>query len=136
MRPPVVTSVRAPACACVPDAAPATTAVAANRAASVLRMCRVSYGVMRVALGRRTGEQRSLALADADAQGGQAVAAAAPAQLVQEGHDKPSTAHPERMADRDRPAVHVDALRVEAQLADDCQALGRERLVELDEVEL
>ena len=43
---------------------------------------------------------------------------------------------PERVAERDRAAVDVDALRVEAELADDGDGLRRERLVELDEVDV
>src|SRR4051794_7127136 len=39
------------------------------------------------------------------------------------------------MAERDRTAVHVDPLLVEAELADHGETLRRERLVELDEVD-
>ena len=81
-------------------------------------------------------EQRGLALPDADAEGREPVAAAAAAQLVQERDDEARAAHPERMAERDRAAVDVHALRVEAELADHREALRRERLVQLDEVEV
>src|SRR5262249_22210676 len=81
-------------------------------------------------------EQRRLALADTDAQRGQPVPAAAPAQLVEHRHAEARPAHAQRMAQREGAAVQVHPLRVETQLADDGQALRRERLVQLDEVEL
>src|SRR5262245_18306239 len=40
------------------------------------------------------------------------------------------------MADGDRAAIHVHALWVEAELADDDEALRRESFVELDEVDV
>src|SRR4051794_34231478 len=40
------------------------------------------------------------------------------------------------MAERDRAAVDVHALRVEPELADDHEALRRERLVQLDEIDV
>src|SRR5262249_59961618 len=45
-------------------------------------------------------------------------------------------AHPEWVADRDRTAVDVDAVGVESELADDDEALRREGLVQLDEVDI
>ena len=81
-------------------------------------------------------EQRRLALADPDAQRREAVAAAAPAQLVHQRHHQPRAAHPQRMAERDRSAVDVDALGVDSQLAHDGHALRRERLVQLDQVDV
>src|SRR5439155_24456972 len=71
-----------------------------------------------------------------DAQRGQSVAATTTAQLVEECHDETGAAHAERMADRDRTAVHVHELRVEAELADDHEALRGECLVQLDEVDV
>src|SRR5204863_1954780 len=73
---------------------------------------------------------------DADAERCEAVPSAAAAELVQQGHYEARPAHPERMAERDRAAVDVDALGVEAELADHDQALRCERLVELDEIEV
>ena len=81
-------------------------------------------------------EQRSDALADTDAERREAVAAVAPTQLVEQRDDEARAAHPERMPERDRAAVHVDLLLVEAELPHDREALRRERLVELDEVEI
>ena len=43
---------------------------------------------------------------------------------------------PERVPERDRAAVDVDPGRVEAELVDADERLRRERLVELDEVEV
>src|SRR6266545_2724136 len=81
-------------------------------------------------------EERSLALADADTERCDPIAAAAAAQLVQQRDDEAGAAHPERMADRDRAAVHVHLLLVEAEVADHRKRLRRERLVELDEIDL
>src|SRR4029079_15203725 len=91
---------------------------------------------LRVGLAGRPLEQRGHALADADAQRREAVAAVAAAELVQERHDEARAAHSERMAERDRAAVDIDPLRVEAQLTDDREALRRERLVQLDEIDI
>src|SRR5436853_2198936 len=81
-------------------------------------------------------EQSRLALADADAERREAVAAAAAAEFVQEGDDESRAAHPERMAERNRAPVDVHLRRIEAELADHGEALRRERLVQLDEVEI
>ena len=56
-------------------------------------------------------------------------------QLVEERRDDPGAARPDRVAERDRAAVHVDLVPVEAELAAVGEGLGRERLVDLDEVE-
>ena len=93
-------------------------------------------GRMRRVRGESACEERGLALADADAQRREPVTAAPPAQLVEERHDEPRAAHAERVAERDRAAVHVHALRVEPELADHREALRRERLVQLDEIDL
>src|SRR5689334_7449889 len=68
-------------------------------------------------------EECRLALADADAEGSDPVAAAAPTQLVDERDDEAGAAHPERVADGDGAAVDVDALVVEAELAHHDKAL-------------
>src|SRR5439155_777787 len=67
-------------------------------------------------------EERRLPLPHPDAERGETVGAAPPAELVQKRDDEACPAHPERMAERDRPAVHVHALLVEAELADDADA--------------
>ncbi len=81
-------------------------------------------------------DDRGDPLADADAHRGEAVAAAGPAQLVGEHRDEPAAAHPERMAERDRPTVHVHLGGIEPELVDAHERLARERLVELDEIEV
>jgi hypothetical protein len=68
-------------------------------------------------------EERCLALTDADAHRREAIAAAAAAKLVQEGHDETRAAHPERVAESDCATVDVHPLGIEAQLADDDQTL-------------
>src|SRR5438874_4537898 len=84
----------------------------------------------------RSLEKSRLALADADTKRREAVTPSAPTQLVQQRHDEPRAAHPERMAEGDSATVHVHLLRVQAQLVDDDEALRRESLVQLDEIEL
>src|SRR5579862_9612900 len=73
------------------------------------------------------------ALADADAECGEAEAAAAGVQLVREPGEDPPARRAQRMADRDRAAANVDQLGVELRpRANAGQRLRRERLVELD----
>jgi hypothetical protein len=55
---------------------------------------------------------------------------------VKQRDDEPRAAHPERVADRDRTAVDVDALLVDPELAHDRERLRGEGLVELDEVDV
>ena len=75
-------------------------------------------------------------LADADAQGHQRVAPAGPLQLPRRGEREACAGRAERMADRDRPAVGIDAavVRVEAELPETAEHLCGERLVDLDDV--
>src|SRR6185295_18441204 len=83
---------------------------------------------------RRSGaalEQRRLALAHADAERREPVSAVPAAQFVQERDNETGAAHSERVSHCDRAAVHVHLLVVEAELAEDDEALGRERLVQL-----
>src|SRR5689334_15537996 len=58
----------------------------------------------------------------------------ATAELVQERHDDARSRAPDRVAERDRAAVHVEALLRDAELAVAREHLRREGLVELDEV--
>ena len=53
---------------------------------------------------------------------------------MQERDDEPRAAHPERVAERDRAAVHVHLLGVESELVDADEGLRGEGLVELDEI--
>src|SRR2546422_11559086 len=81
-------------------------------------------------------EQRGLSLAHSHTERRQPVPPAAAAELVQQGHDEPRAGHAQGMAERDRAAIHVHLLRIQAQLADDDEALRSEGLVQLDEVEV
>src|SRR6476469_11071919 len=74
------------------------------------------------------------ALPAADAGGAQAVPSAAPAERVQQVRGDPRAARAERMAQRDGAAVHIGALAVEHELPLDHQVLGREGLVDLDQI--
>src|SRR5439155_9372624 len=84
----------------------------------------------------RSFEESGLPLADADTKCRHPVAPATAAKLVQQGDDEARAAHPERMAERDRAAVHVHLLRIQTELADDDEALRGKRLVQLDQVEV
>src|SRR5207248_7348784 len=75
-------------------------------------------------------------LSDADAQRGDPIPPAPRAKRVHEVDQDPRPAHPQGMPDGDGAAVHVDALRVDAQFADHRERLRREGLVQLHEVEV
>src|SRR4029077_9443576 len=81
-------------------------------------------------------EQRGLALAYSDTECRQPISAAATAKLAQQDHAEASAGHAERMTERDRAAIHVHLLRIQAQLADHDEALRGKRLIQLDEAEL
>src|SRR5581483_12432168 len=81
-------------------------------------------------------DDRRDAHADADALRRQAVALAAAAQFVRDRRDEPRAGRAERVADGDRAAVDVDAVERDAELLARGQDLRRERLVELDAVDL
>jgi len=57
-------------------------------------------------------------------------------ELVDERRQEPAAGRAERVPERDRTALGVDLLRVEAKLARDHERLGRERLVELKQVDV
>ena len=76
------------------------------------------------------------ALTAADAGGRHAVLLAAPPQLEQQRQQQARAAGAERMAERDRAAVDVDLVAIEAQLLLAREILRRERLVDLDQVEI
>src|SRR5262249_53627771 len=73
--------------------------------------------------------------AAAEAQRREAIPTTSPVELVEERGDDPGAAGPDRVAERDRPAVDVRLVPVEAELPAIGQRLGGERLVDLDEVE-
>ena len=79
---------------------------------------------------------QGVALAAAAAQGGRTDAAAATLELEREVQHDPGAGHADRVAERDRAAVDVDLVRVEAELAGRLDADRGERLVELDQVEV
>src|SRR4051812_15588275 len=76
------------------------------------------------------------ALADPDAQGGEAAASLLPRHPAQQRHRQPGAAAAERMPEGDRPAVGVDGVDVEAEPVDAGKYLRCERLVDLDGVEI
>src|SRR6185436_19578463 len=91
----------------------------------------------------RAGESRGghlddqrVALVATAAQAGRAEAAAAALQLERQGQDQPGAGHAERVAEGDRPAVDVDDVAGDAELAHRLDADLGERLVDLDEVEV
>ena len=84
----------------------------------------------------RRFEDRRQALADADAHGGDAVLAAAAAQLADQGAGEAGAGAAERVAEGDRAAVDVEPLLLDAELAGAGEDLGGEGLVELDQVDL
>src|SRR3954454_21717649 len=88
--------------------------------------------VRRALAGRRVLDHRGKALADADAERRDSVAPAAAAQLVHQRRHQAGAGAAERMAERDRTAVHVELLLVDPQLLDAGEDLGGERLVQLD----
>src|SRR4051794_35592402 len=76
------------------------------------------------------------ALADADAEGGDPVLAAAAAQLAAEGAGEAGAGAAERVAEGDRAAVDVEPLFVDPELTGAGEDLGGERLVDLDQVDV
>ncbi|CDN41361.1 hypothetical protein BN871_AF_00170 [Paenibacillus sp. P22] len=74
--------------------------------------------------------------AAADAHRHDAVAAASAAQLVDQRDADLGAGAAERMAQRDRAAVDIDLLLVDAELPDDMEALGGERFIDFIEIDL
>src|SRR6478752_5400371 len=72
----------------------------------------------------------------ADAHGFQPDRAVGAAQTVDQGAGDPGPAHPEGVPEGDGPAVHVQLVDVDAQVAVAGADLGGERLVDLDEIEV
>ena len=81
-------------------------------------------------------EQSRRAHAAADAHRHEPSAAAALAELVHELRRELRAGRAERMTERDRAAVDVHLLFVEPEIAHDGHDLRRERLVELDQVDV
>src|SRR5260370_15475030 len=81
-------------------------------------------------------DNRGNALPNADTHGCQAVAPAAPLQLVQEGHHKPCAAAAERVTQRDSPAVDVEFLLVNLKFAHTLQNLHGKGFVQFDQIHI
>src|SRR3954451_1539887 len=109
-----------------------------SRAVSRISLCSSvsSKSIMwALILSGRVLDDAGEALADPDAEHGQAVAAAAAAQLVRERAEQAGARAAERVGDRDRAAVDVQLVVVQAELAHRGEHLRGECLVQLDEVE-
>src|SRR5215211_5991751 len=76
------------------------------------------------------------ALAAGDAEGGQAAPGLLALELMDHGADDAGAGHADGVAEGDGAAVDVGPVPVELQLAVTGQDLGRERLVDLDHVDL
>src|SRR6185436_14466299 len=76
------------------------------------------------------------ALADADAHGREAVAAAAPFHFVQQRRHHPGAAAAERVSKGDGAAVDVQFIQIDAELARAGEHLGSKGLVELHQIDL
>src|SRR5206468_8486504 len=72
----------------------------------------------------------------ADAHRDEPVARLAATELVQHRPDQARAAHPVGVTDRDRAAVRIQSLRIDPQAVAAVDRLRRERLVELDEVDV
>src|SRR6266481_7505093 len=81
-------------------------------------------------------KQAGAALAAADAHRHHAPLGLAPAALLQDVAGEPRAGHPEGMADRDRAAVDVIFVGVDAELVTGVKALAGERLVELPNIDI
>src|SRR6478735_6799959 len=79
-------------------------------------------------------DEGGVALASTTAEGGGTEATTAAAQLVDDRADDPRARHADRVAERDRAAVHVDDVVVDAEVAHRRDADGGERLVQLEQV--
>src|SRR5215208_3781375 len=110
-----------------------------SRAVSRIRRCSSvsSKSIMwGASLGGRVLDHAGQALPDADAERGQSVAPATAAQLVRERAEQPGAGAAERVADRDRAAVHVELVVIDAELAHRGEHLRGEGLVQLDQVDV
>src|SRR5450756_2215582 len=81
-------------------------------------------------------EQAGAALAAADAHGDHAPLRLAPAAFLQEVARAPRAGHAEGVADRDRAAIDVVLLGIDAELVTGIQALAGERLVEFPQIDI
>src|SRR3954471_7410600 len=88
------------------------------------------------ASGSDSLDEHREALADADAQRGEASARVLALHPAEQRHRQPRTAAAERMPEGDGAAVGVDGVDVQAEPAHAREHLGRERLIDLNGVEI
>src|SRR5689334_11360344 len=126
-----------------PSSLAGTTAAAAGvmrpstLISSVTGMAGEATGSSRAAHScRRILDDRRQPLTDPDAEGGHAVAGSAPAHLVRKRGQQARPRAAQRVAERDRAAVDVQPLLVDAELAGAGDDLRGEGLVQLDEVDV
>src|SRR5262245_16590229 len=81
-------------------------------------------------------DNRRDALAAADARGSQAALQISPSQLEHQRQQQAGSGHAEWMSQRNRAAVHVDLVAIEAQLLLDRQILRRKGFVHLDQIDV
>src|SRR6266481_5013586 len=81
-------------------------------------------------------EQACAALAATDAHGDDAPLGLAPASLLQDVAGEPGAGHAEGMTDRDRAAIDVVLLGIDAELVARIEALAGEGLIELPEIDI
>src|SRR5690606_8255050 len=93
-------------------------------------------GLLWSALRPGDAHDEGVALSAAAAQRGRTDPAAATLQLQRQVQQDPRSGHADRVAERDRAAVDVDLVRVQAQLLGRRQTDGREGLVDLDQVQV
>src|SRR3954447_10230974 len=91
---------------------------------------------MLCASGSDSLDEHREALADADAQRGEASARVLALHPAEQRHRQPRTAAAERMPEGDGAAVGVDGVDVQAEPAHAREHLGRERLIDLNGVEI
>src|SRR3954467_8649257 len=104
---------------------------------AIARICGLSTLVAYVTkLGGGDLEDHRVALAAAGADRGDAEPAAAAAQLVDQRAEDAGARGPDRVAERDRPAVHVDLRLVDADHAHRVECHRGERLVDLEQVDV
>src|SRR5687768_12201567 len=87
-------------------------------------------------MGSSSFEQAGCALAAADAHRHDAVALVTARELAEQVTRKARARHSVGMTDGDRAAVDVELLGVEAELVTAIHGLRRERLVELDQIDV
>src|SRR5258708_29997804 len=105
-----------------------------SRAAATSAEARESAGTL---LGRpRHREQQGIALAAPTAQRRRAESAAPPPELVDQVQGQSGPAHPDRVAERDGAAIHVDDVRSDPEVAHRLDCHSGECLVDLNQIQI